>query len=126
MGKRRTDTDHFDEQNIRDLFKDGRRDKKKMVKTFARMGAVGDSATLRERGEGEGDKIDVFTLSLFDIQACNTFRDKLEEKDELSSDDVEGHASSETESLYDITQNPKECGIVLDAGREVHIKFWMG
>ncbi|KAG5716158.1 Phosphatidylinositol-3,4,5-trisphosphate 3-phosphatase cnrN [Termitomyces sp. T112] len=109
MGKRRTDTDHFDEQNIRDLFKDGRRDKKKMVKTFARMGAVGDSATLRERGEGEGDKIDVFTLSLFDIQACNTFRDKLEEKDELSSDDVEGHASSETESLYDITQNPKEC-----------------
>ncbi|KAG6873887.1 hypothetical protein C0995_009666 [Termitomyces sp. Mi166 len=125
MGVRRPDSDLSGEEDIRDLFKSARWDKEKMVRTFARMGAVGDSAIAREKGEGKDDKIDVFTLSSFNIQTWSAFRDKLKTEDEPNPDDAEGPAS-ETESLYDETPSAKERGIVLDAGREVRIKLYMG
>lgn len=34
--------------------------------------------------------------------------------------------ASEANSMYDITQNVKEKGVVLDAGREVRVKLYMG
>lgn len=53
MGLRRPDSELFVEEDIRDLFKDGRWDKGKMVRTFARMAATDDSAIAREKGEGK-------------------------------------------------------------------------
>lgn len=34
--------------------------------------------------------------------------------------------ASEVNSMYDLTQSIKENGVVLDAGREVRIKLYMG
>jgi phosphatidylinositol-3,4,5-trisphosphate 3-phosphatase/dual-specificity protein phosphatase PTEN len=33
---------------------------------------------------------------------------------------------SEANSMYDVTQSAKERGVVLDAGREVRVKLYMG
>ncbi|KAG6868640.1 hypothetical protein C0993_012684 [Termitomyces sp. T159_Od127] len=123
MGSRHPNSEMFLEEDIKDFFKDGRWDKEKMVRTFARMAAVGDSAVAREKGEGKDDKINVFTLSSLDLHAWNTFRGELEVEDE--QDDVE-RLFSEVASLYDAAPSAKERGIVLDAGREVRIKLYMG
>ncbi|KAG6880011.1 hypothetical protein C0992_008218 [Termitomyces sp. T32_za158] len=124
MGLRRPNLELSGQEDIRDLFKDGRWDKTKMVRTFARMAAVGDLAIAREKGEGKDNKINVFTLSSLDIQTWNAFRDELKTEDE-PDDNVEGSAS-EAVSLNDSTSSAKERGIVLNAGREVRIKLYMG
>lgn len=43
----------------------------------------------------------------------------------LATDDIDVPAS-EANSMYDVTQSAKERGVVLDAGREVRVKVYMG
>ncbi|KAG6909919.1 hypothetical protein DXG01_014439 [Tephrocybe rancida] len=143
MGVRRLGSEFVGEEELRDVFAGDRWDKEKMVKTFARMGTVGADAVGREIGESkvmwhihgirialimsfqQDDKIDVYKLSPLTNQKWGNLRNKLEKEDKLNPEDVEGPAS-ETSSLYDVTQNAKEQGVVLDAGREVRIKLYTG
>lgn len=50
---------------------------------------------------------------------------KHDPEEHIESDGVNLPAS-ETNSMYDLTQSVKEKGVVLDAGREVRVKLYMG
>ncbi|KAG6853409.1 hypothetical protein C0991_004640 [Blastosporella zonata] len=142
LGVQQPGSEHVGEESLRDLFDDGRWDTEKMVKSFARVGAVGAGSVVREIGESkvaltvnciglglmlrlQDEKLDVYTLSPLSNQNWDTLRHKLETEDKPNPEDVNGPAS-ETSSLYDIAQSAKERGVVLDAGREVRIKLYMG
>ncbi|KAG6820917.1 hypothetical protein H0H93_009691 [Arthromyces matolae] len=130
LGIRDPGSENINDENIRDLFRDERWDAEKMVKTFARMGAVGGASMVREKGEDRprpGDEqIDVFTLSSLTVQKWETFRSSLEGEGKPNPDDFE-RLSSETESWDDVTQSsPKERGVVVDVGREIRIKLYKG
>ncbi|KAG6857038.1 hypothetical protein H0H87_010392 [Tephrocybe sp. NHM501043] len=125
MGVRQPGSEHIGEEGLRSIFEGDQWDKEKMVRTFARMGAVGTGSVVREKGENKDEKIDLYTLSPLTTQKWDSLRNTLETEDKPSLEDFDGPAS-ETSSLYDATQSAKERGVILDAAREVRIKLYMG
>ncbi|KAJ3862635.1 phosphatases II [Lentinula novae-zelandiae] len=127
MGRREPGKDHFGKESLGKLFVDGRWDSKKMVRSFARMGAPGEQSFVKEYTE-EGGKIKTYLLHPLSETIWRDFRQELEggEKEyTVKPEDIDIPAS-EANSMYDITQNVKEKGVVLDAGREVRVKLYMG
>ncbi|KAJ3782813.1 phosphatases II [Lentinula aff. detonsa] len=127
MGRRGPGTDHFGKEILSGLFSDGRWDNKKMVRSFARMGAVGEQSITKDKTEEDG-KIKTYTLHPLSERSWKDLRQDLKESQELSSvkpEDIDIPAS-EANSMYDLTQNVKGKGVVLDAGREVRAKLYMG
>ncbi|KAJ7512033.1 hypothetical protein B0H11DRAFT_2151772 [Mycena galericulata] len=127
MGRRRTGSERMDEQALRDVFDDkGKWDNKKMVRSFARLGATGDGALTKTATE-EG-KILTYRLHPLTESGWVHIRDELQ-KNEAGPDteDLEVDIpASEANSMEDVTQSAKERGVVLDAGREVRVKIYMG
>ncbi|KAJ4468784.1 phosphatases II [Lentinula aciculospora] len=127
MGRRGSGTDHFGKEILGELFTDGRWDNKKMVRSFARMGALGERSVVKHKTEEDG-KIKSYILHPLSETSWKGLRQDLQESREQSSvrpEDIDLPAS-EANSMYDLTQNVKESGIVLDAGREVRVKLYMG
>ncbi|KAF9068857.1 hypothetical protein BDP27DRAFT_1383426 [Rhodocollybia butyracea] len=127
MGKRQLGTDHFGKELLSEMFNDGRWDNKKMVRSFARLGAVGDQSVVKGETEENG-KIKTYSLHpLSDTSWKDIKEDLKESRDEsgIKPEDADIPAS-EVNSLFDITQSVKEKGVVLDAGREVRLKLYMG
>ncbi|KAJ4466927.1 hypothetical protein C8J55DRAFT_439273 [Lentinula edodes] len=126
MGRREPGKDHFGKESLGELFIDGRWDSKKMVRSFARMGA-GEQSFVKDYTE-EGGKIRTYILHPLSEKNWKDFRQEIEGSEKeytVKPEDIDIPAS-EANSIYDITQNVKEKGVVLDAGREVRVKLYMG
>ncbi|KAJ7151115.1 phosphatases II [Mycena filopes] len=125
MGRRRKGAGMLDGVELRDVFDDkGKWDSSKMVRSFARLGATSNSA-LTKTTEEDG-KILKYTLHPLSESGWVNIRETLQETEGVPvTEDVDVPAS-ETNSMYDVTQSAKARGVVLDAGREVRVKVYMG
>ncbi|KAJ7910641.1 phosphatases II [Mycena leptocephala] len=125
MGRLRKDAGGLDGETLREVFDEkGKWDKTKMVRSFARLGATSESSITKTVTE-EG-KILTYTLHPLSESGWVNIRDSLPQTEGgLATDDIDVPAS-EANSMYDVTQSAKERGVVLDAGREVRVKVYMG
>ncbi|CDO74848.1 hypothetical protein BN946_scf184280.g8 [Trametes cinnabarina] len=110
MGVRRKGADQMPGgQTFADLIKEGKFDGKKMVRSFARMGPLGDEDIQKQS-----------------LDTWLNIRGKIEAEEKVrpvSANNVESEASS----LYDATQALKGVGgVVLDAHRELRVKLYLG
>ncbi|KAF8189335.1 protein-tyrosine phosphatase-like protein [Pholiota molesta] len=87
-------------ENLHQIFEDGKWDKNKMVRSFARLGAVNKS----KEKTIDGEKIHVYTLTPLSDKRWEGLKHDL-------------HKSAEHDS-------PE--GVILDAGREVRVKLYVG
>ncbi|KAJ7695502.1 hypothetical protein B0H17DRAFT_1131536 [Mycena rosella] len=130
MGRRRTGAGRLDDAELREVFDDkGKWDNTKMVRSFARLGAAGDgNRGVTKSSTTEEGKILTYTLEPLSESGWVHIRDALKEgggtpaAEELEVD----VPASEVNSMYDVTHSAKERGVVLDAGREVRVKVYMG
>lgn len=140
MGHRKKGADHMGTEAVSEMFADGKWDSGKMVRSFARMGAVGGTSvqegadkvrigiSIRPRPSSYLHKITTHTLRPLSDTNWTSIRDDLQvpdgEKVELETANI---PASENNSMYDVTQSLKsEKGIVVDATREVRFKLYMG
>lgn len=150
MGRRKEQSDHMDGESISDIFADGKWDKEKMVRSFARLGAIGENPiTKEESGNDEVSLSNVLhILSGLDFMFCDRQDRKIttyalrplsndnwvDLRDGLPEDNSTLHPHptnsapiSETNSVNELTPSVKDIdGVVLDAGREVRVKLYMG
>ncbi|KDQ60191.1 hypothetical protein JAAARDRAFT_32572 [Jaapia argillacea MUCL 33604] len=128
MGRRRKGFEGDEEESLRELFGDEKWDREKMVRSFARLGEVGEGAVRKEDGEGKEGKVVAYTLIPLTDDKWVKIRDDLEgAKGEGIQDDT--GAKSEETSVVDImpgVDGISEDGIVLDAEREFRMKLYMG
>ncbi|KAJ6499724.1 phosphatases II [Mycena vitilis] len=125
MGRLRKDAGKLDGETLRDVFDDkGKWDKSKMVRSFARLGATSDNSLTKTTTE-EG-KVLTYTLHPLSENSWVNIRDSLAESEGGPNTDEVDLPASETTSMNDVTPSAKEHGVVLDAGREVRVKVYMG
>ncbi|PPQ82592.1 hypothetical protein CVT25_007106 [Psilocybe cyanescens] len=156
MGKRRPGSDHLsrgestEDEVLNRIFETGKWDKGKMVRSFARLGVInskeiGEEKTVEEKDE----KVHVYTLRPLSDKRWEGLKHDLHKL--AAQSDVEhqetlqvidknastvGVSRSEANSINEITPDEAkievpldqrlERGIILDAGREVRIKLYMG
>lgn len=139
MGRRKAGSEHMGEEELSKVFEDGKWDHKKMVRSFARMGTTEEHATTKEGEEKvrgsitritptDREKTTAYTLRPLNSDAWSDLRSglKLSGGEGVQLDGV-NIPSSETNSIYEVTQTLKgDKGIILDAAREVRIKLYMG
>ncbi|THU78172.1 phosphatases II, partial [Dendrothele bispora CBS 962.96] len=133
MGRRKAGSDHFGNEVLGEMFKEGNWDTSKMVRSFARMGTL-DPGAVKKGEDEEFGKITTYTLRPLTTKKWETVVEGLKAAADASGPDnavsEEGiqHQipASENNSMYDITQSATEKGVVLDAGREVRVKLYMG
>ncbi|KZP14936.1 hypothetical protein FIBSPDRAFT_1048458 [Athelia psychrophila] len=131
MGRRQRGSEHGDGEDLTDLFGDERWDHGKMVRSFARMGALGESAVQREPS-GKDGKITAYTLCALSDDNWIDIGSGVDNKENAEKAPVAkaaGSAPSETNSIADAASiqaiNP-DAGVVVDANREVRLKLYMG
>ncbi|KAF7350475.1 Phosphatases II [Mycena venus] len=125
MGRLKKDAGLLDGETLRDVFNErGKWDKTKMVRSFARLGATGNNSLTKTVTE-EG-KILTYTLHPLSESGWVNIRNALQETEGAPATDDVDIPASEANSMYDVTQSAKEKGVVLDAGREVRVKVYMG
>ncbi|OCH93345.1 phosphatases II [Obba rivulosa] len=125
MGKRREGSDHLDGKTLSDELADGGWDKRKMVRSFARLGLVEDPLEDLTQREQE----DEITLSLRPLTADtrDTIRDNVDKEKDQQPPSADGVDCEET-SINDTTQAPQlpDGGVILDANREIRAKLYIG
>ncbi|KAF7300639.1 Phosphatases II [Mycena chlorophos] len=127
MGQLRADAAKLDGESLRDIFDDrGQWDKEKMVRSFARMGVLGEDSV--QKTVDEDGKLWTYSLSPLTDNGWVNIRAALEKTNDGSqTDDLEVDVpASEANSIHDVTQSAQGRGIVLDATREVRVKIYMG
>ncbi|KAJ6631161.1 hypothetical protein B0H10DRAFT_1981154 [Mycena sp. CBHHK59/15] len=125
MGRRRPGSEKMGGEQLGEVFDDkGKWDNTKMVRSFARLGATGDGAFAKT----EHGKILTYTLHPLSESGWVNIRDNLktESGSGTETDELHDVPASEANSMYDVTYSVKEKGVVLDAGREVRVKVYMG
>ncbi|KAF9522741.1 hypothetical protein CPB83DRAFT_911162 [Crepidotus variabilis] len=156
MAKRRPESEHLrrgestEEEVLKEIFSSGKWDKGKMVRSFARLGISGTTGEEKVVDEKEG-KIHVYTLTPLSDKRWEGLKHDLSKNDGNDKHDLEktleaidqnataaGVSRSEANSMYDVTtaglkgspnaigQGSLEQGVVLDAGREIRVKLYMG
>ncbi|KAF5390012.1 hypothetical protein D9757_003807 [Collybiopsis confluens] len=122
IGRRAPGTDHFGKEILKDLFNNGRWDRKKMVRSFARLGITGQEHIVKHESEEDG-RIKSYTLHPLSDSSWKDMQEDLQESSDKSAlkPEVIDIPASEVNSMYDLTQTVKEKGVVLDAGREVRV-----
>jgi phosphatidylinositol-3,4,5-trisphosphate 3-phosphatase/dual-specificity protein phosphatase PTEN len=124
MGRRKPGTEHASGEDLAELFSGQTWDKSKMVRSFARMGTVGQSSIEQENSEKDGK---VFSCTLRPLSDAKWAR--VREKVEQAAPKVpaENAVESETTSIMETTQTVNaDNGIIVDAGRELRVKLYMG
>ncbi|KAL7284123.1 hypothetical protein ACG7TL_001404 [Trametes sanguinea] len=126
MGVRRKGAEHMpDGQTFADLIKEGKFDRKKMVRSIARMGPLRDEDIQKQYSESDG-KVETVLLRPLTGDKWLSIREKIEAEEKVhpvGANSVE----SEATSLYDPTQALKvDGGVVLDAHRELRVKLYLG
>ncbi|KAI0360584.1 phosphatases II [Trametes cingulata] len=125
MGVRRKGAEQMEGQTFADLFKEGRFDSKKMVRSFARMGTLRDGDIQKEESKTDG-KIETLLLRPLTGDKWLSIREKIEAEEKTPSGSA-ANVESEDASLYDATQTLKgDGGVVLDAHRELRVKLYLG
>ncbi|KAI0674415.1 phosphatases II [Trametes maxima] len=126
MGIRRRGADHMNGEAFTDLFREGRFDSKKMVRSFARMGPLRDEDI--QKGESEADgKVQTLLLRPLTGDKWLSIREKIEAEGRTPAAGVDANVESEDTSIYDATQALKgDGGVVLDAHRELRVKLYLG
>ncbi|KAI8986888.1 phosphatases II [Trametes punicea] len=125
MGVRRKDADQMDGHTFADLMKEGKFDRKKMIKSFARMGTLRDEDFQREDSEAEG-KVETLLLRPLTGDRWLSIRENIEAEEKSPSEGA-NNVESEDTSIYDTTQALKgDGGVVLDAHRELRVKLYLG
>ncbi|KAI0777771.1 phosphatases II [Trametes elegans] len=125
MGVRRKGADEMGGERFADLFREGKFDGKKMVRSFARMGTLRDEDIRREESEAEG-KVETLLLRPLTGDKWLSIREKIE-ADRKDSSTSAVNVESEDASIYDATQTLKnDGGVVLDAHRELRVKLYLG
>lgn len=147
MGERRSGSEYMDDDRtaLSDLFKDGKWDKSKMVRSFARLGSSQeDGRTKRLREDGE-EYIVTHTLSPLSDRGWAEVEDKIKGDDSAQSSvgtNVDSEAAgaattvpSTASSFSDLKQIEQDAlqtegypdeGVILDAHREVRVKLFVG
>ncbi|KAL1660126.1 hypothetical protein GGF50DRAFT_63836 [Schizophyllum commune] len=129
IGERRAGSEHLGEDELRSIFADGKWDKGKMVRSFARMGILGEDA-ISKSGEGKEERVTTYALRPLTAASWGEVLQGL--KDGGDGKDADATAAradiprSEANSMLDVTADARERGIVVDAGREVRVKLYMG
>ncbi|KAJ7039826.1 phosphatases II [Mycena alexandri] len=125
MGRRRKETGKLDGVELREVFDDkGKWDSSKMVRSFARLGATTSSALTKTTEDDV--KVLKYTLHPLSDSGWVNIRETLQETEGAPvTEDIDVPAS-EANSMYDVTPSAKAPGVVLDAGREVRVKVYMG
>ena len=146
LGKRKKGSEHMDDDDLSGLFKTDKWDHGKMVRSFARLGSLGDDSTQTETTKvginrrytdiehptdvrlAQDGKVVTHLLSPLSNDNWKSIRKDIEaDDDRLNVPKFNDGTLSEEPSLYDVTRviNPNE-GIILDANREIRAKLYMG
>ncbi|KAL6300793.1 hypothetical protein BKA93DRAFT_739805 [Sparassis latifolia] len=125
MGKRRLDTDYRAADTFADALKERKWDSAKMIKSFARLGTVGNGVVQKGEAQTDGKTVTQLLQPLTN-DSWGVLRDEIEESP--GSAHTEGSKlESEETSLYDVPSSSRSGGgILLDAQREVRVKLFMG
>ncbi|TRM68147.1 hypothetical protein BD626DRAFT_424809 [Schizophyllum amplum] len=129
LGERRGGSAHMGEEELQALFADGRWDQGKMVRSFARLGVMGEDGIAKAGDEKE--RTTTYALRPLTDASWGQVLEGLKEGGDASDSaaatathaDVPG---SEANSMLDVTAGARERGVVVDAGREVRVKLYMG
>ncbi|KAF7980319.1 hypothetical protein HWV62_39122 [Athelia sp. TMB] len=118
---------------LRGIFEGEMWDKGKMVRSFARMGTVGESAVHREHVEKDGkdEKITAYNLTALTDDKWSSIRGGIDMAKVDGVGYVNGSVPSETNSIADATATQAsgdnaEAGVLVDSNREVRVKLYMG
>ncbi|KAF8507851.1 hypothetical protein BU17DRAFT_78047 [Hysterangium stoloniferum] len=127
FGKRKQDIAP-DGQNLADIFTDGKWDKGKMVKGFAKLGRVEKKVEVQDGAEKS--RIYTHVLTPFDRSTWNLVQKSIKSNHPTSTE-VPSLMKDENDdidiSFDDTTEiTLPEDGIILDAGREVRAKLYFG
>ncbi|CAA7268469.1 unnamed protein product [Cyclocybe aegerita] len=144
MGKRRPGSEHMkrgettEEDVLNEVFLSGKWDKGKMVRSFARLGVTDGAGEVNAVDEKEGN-IYIYTLRPLSDKRWEGLKHDLQKNasnaeqtlDAINTNaEATGLSRSETNSMYDITtaglKAELDQGIILDAGREIRVKLYMG
>ncbi|EIW77207.1 hypothetical protein CONPUDRAFT_139208 [Coniophora puteana RWD-64-598 SS2] len=125
MGKVRTALNEDGERETsRHFFTDSQWDSTKMVRSFARMGVIGNNAVQTEKA---GDEfLTKYVLRPLSDERWVTIKEDIPHATNGDSGVVNDAVPSETNSIADVTHPSHERGIVVDAHREIRVKFYMG
>ncbi|KAJ7076063.1 phosphatases II [Mycena belliarum] len=130
MGRLRAGAGRLDGAELREVFDErGTWDNTKMVRSFARLGAPEDGGGGVEKSATPEGKMLTYTLRPLTESGWVHLRDEIKEGGDAQQavENVEVDVPvSAANSIYDVTQSAKERGVVLDAGREVRVKLYMG
>ncbi|KAF7974862.1 hypothetical protein HWV62_11109 [Athelia sp. TMB] len=118
---------------LRGIFEGEKWDKGKMVRSFARMGTVSESAVHREHVEKDGkdEKITAYNLTALTDDKWSSIRGGIDTAKVDGVGHANGSVPSETNSIADATatqasSDNAEAGVLIDANREVRVKLYMG
>ncbi|KAI0646393.1 phosphatases II [Trametes meyenii] len=126
MGVRRRGADHMEGEAFADLFREGRFDSKKMVRSFARMGPLRDEDIQKDESGADG-KVQTLLLRPLTGDKWLSIREKIEVEGKAPAADIDANVESEDTSIYDATQALKgDGGVVVDAHRELRVKLYLG
>ncbi|KAH9942829.1 phosphatases II [Amylocystis lapponica] len=126
MGRRRSGAERAEAEALAGIFVDGKWDREKMVRGFARLAVTGEDAVHKEESQNGKLVAQLLRPSTGDIRGIG--RDQIEQgrKTAPTVQNAPG-VNSEEASVYDGAQTPNgDSGVVLDANREVRIKLFMG
>lgn len=147
LGRRREDPDAEREcAGVADIFKDGKWDKAKMVRGFAKFGRTDRrvdvesvDSTEAEKGTGPSSKSSIYThvLSPLDHHKWTVVKKSIQ-SNPTTSPNIPNNIQSEDENTIledtdqlsvSTTEGPRisdGSGVVVDAGREVRVKLFLG
>ncbi|KAJ3517517.1 hypothetical protein NLJ89_g463 [Agrocybe chaxingu] len=144
MGKRRSGSENIkrgdttEEDVLNEIFESGKWDKGKMVRSFARLGVTDGAGEEKVVDDKEG-KIHVYTLRPLSDKRWEGLKHDLQKNannaeqmlDAINTNaEAAGLSRSEANSTYDVTtaglKAELDQGIILDAGREIRAKLYMG
>lgn len=124
MGLRKPGSDHKGEEVLADIFKTRKWDEKKMVRSFARLGASNGARTWEETKEL--GKVATYVMEPLTDEKWGEIKEVIaQEVKRLEHPEVK----SETASVNDVATkvlNDEVGGIVVDANRELRAKLYTG
>lgn len=128
MGKRRRGAEEMEGKELSELFRDGRWDRTKMVRSFARLG-LAKSGGVQKEGDDKEDKKYTYTVRPLSSESWRHIKDEIEHGGPASgpSSGLKSEATSIHESLP-AAEGPgiSDLGVVLDPHRELRLKLYMG
>jgi phosphatidylinositol-3,4,5-trisphosphate 3-phosphatase/dual-specificity protein phosphatase PTEN len=139
IGWRSPGSEHMQDNDLNRVFQGGKWDNGKMVRSFAKLRAVGDAPIIKREDNikvGHGHPRGPYLITVIRMKkslciqcASSQVRDGTDLVTIYSiipSSEQANLPSLDANSMHNNTQGAMESGVVLDAAREVRVKFYMG